>query len=224
MFSQASIAIDFPVSYELEITPGATQGLLVLHGFSDHARAARRRLLGKTSPPGFTLLAPNALFPSPVKEGDGYKEAYSWYFRDPKTGVQLTTPEFAATVLLRLISDLKLGHLTWTILGFSQGGFFAPYLVRAGLNAPLIITSGAAFRPEAYQDLPPVRIHAIHGQDDAILDHQLGKSSFEGIQKMGYGVKFHSFPGLGHTLHEEGRALIRELIATEPPPTGPIAQ
>ena len=180
MLSQAHVDLSFPVSYVFNPASDSTRGLMVLHGFSDHAESVTKRLIGKnTTIEGATLLAPNALFPAPVKKGDEYKEAYSWYFRDPKTGMQMSSPEFAAAAVVKLVNHLDLNHLTWVVLGFSQGGFFAPHLIRAGLNIKTIIAVGAAFRPEAYQGLKPFRLHAIHGQDDQVVEHEVSKNSFE---------------------------------------------
>ncbi len=217
--------LPFQVSYTLEQPPlvdsefveskGKSFGLLVLHGFSDHAVAARKRLLGSEPFQDLTILSPNAVFPAPVKKGNEYREAYSWYFRDPVTGAQMSSPQFAAEALIAMIEKLGLQDKTWIVIGFSQGGFFAPALVQAGLKVKAIIAVGSAYREESYVGLQPVRVHALHGTDDWVVNHDLSRASFDLIQKMGFGHEFHSLVGLGHTLNDEGRALVRKIIQSE---------
>ncbi len=214
-FETLDLEIRVPVSYCLEKNEQSNRALLVLHGFSDNGRAARKRLLGMDSVPGFSVFVPNGIYPSPVKVGDEYKEAYAWYFRDPRTGTQLVAPETAADSLWRLIERLKLSKKLWTILGFSQGGFFAPYLVRHGLNAKTIIAVGSAYRPEAYEGLSPVKVHAIHGEQDEDVPFEVARKSFDGIYDKGYGDSFTALPGVGHRLDDSGRAIIRRLLAEE---------
>ena len=206
------LILPFPVGYELELAPSSKNALLVLHGFSDHGQAAKKRLLGWEPKASHTILAPNGLFPVPVKKADGYRKAYAWYFRDPDTGLELVSPEFAADVIMRLINKLGMLDLDWKILGFSQGGFLAPYLVRAGLNAKNIISVGAAYRPDAYAGLPAVKLSAIHGEADDIVSFATAQSSFEKIKEMGYGKEFYPIPKLAHTLNDEGRALLWKLV------------
>src|SRR4051812_40184877 len=111
--------LSLPVSYSLEPCADSNRGLLVLHGYEDHARAARRRLLGSDSVPGFTVFSPNGLFPCPSYDGTRYKEAYAWYFKDPHSNIQMISPEFAADALIKLIEKVELSSLQWTILAFS---------------------------------------------------------------------------------------------------------
>jgi len=207
-----TLNLPFPMTYELEQAPDSKHGLLVLHGYSDRASSARKRLLGTESVPSHVVLAPNAIFPAPAKIQDHYKEAYAWYFRDPHSGKQMISPDFAAKALIQLIHELKLDSIQWTILGFSQGGFFAPHLIRQGLRAKTIIAAGAAYRAEAYEGLPPTKVYAIHGAKDEVVPLQLSQSSFEVIKKMGYGADYHLIPDLGHTLNDESRKLIRTII------------
>jgi len=214
-FRQTQVTLDVPTTYSLEPCEGSAHGLLVLHGFSDHARSTRKRLLGLDPVPGFIVLAPNAVFPSPVRVGDEFKEAYSWYFRDPTSGKQMISPDFAAQALIQLVRDLGLESLTWTTLGFSQGGFFAPYLLRHGLKVGAMIAVGAAYRPEAYEGLPPVRVYGIHGEADREVPLESAESSFRALERDGYGVSFTRFPGLGHTLHAEGRERVRAILESE---------
>lgn len=206
------LELKISTSYLYEPAPQSHQGLLVLHGFSDHARSVKKRLLGLEPVSGFHVFVPNGLFPSPTKREHEFKEGYAWYFRDPASGNQMIAPEFAAESLLKLISQVGVGHLEWTVLGFSQGGFFAPFLVQAGLDCKKIIGVGAAYRVEAYASLSGVEVYGVHGEKDTIVPFEYAQSSFEALKAQGLGKKFVAIPELGHTMNETGRKMIRELI------------
>lgn len=211
---RCQLALSLPTSYYLERDPDSQKGLLVLHGYADLARSARRRLLGTSPLPNYTSLSPNGLFPCPVEKDDGFKEAYSWYFKDPQSGVEMISPEFAANALLKLIDQLKLNQLEWIILGFSQGGFFAPYLVHAGLTCNRIISCGAAYQSEKWKELKNLTIHAIHGEQDTDVPFEIAQQSFQSLKNLAPHSQFHPIPDLGHSMNEAGRELIRKLLAT----------
>src|ERR1700733_7310861 len=106
-FQRLSLSVSLPASFGLvnpEEDTEAKLGLLLLHGYADNARAIYRRALAASALPHFFILAPNALFPMPVREGSGYKEAYSWFFRDLRSGHEMISPELAAVALCELIA------------------------------------------------------------------------------------------------------------------------
>ncbi|NBX93421.1 MAG: hypothetical protein EB078_04425 [Proteobacteria bacterium] len=213
-FSSQTIPLDIRLetSYLYQPSEKSERGLLVLHGFTDRAQSVKKRLLGDEPVPHFHVLIPNGLFPCPSKKNSEFKEAYAWYFRDPQSGKQMISPEFAAEALMNLIAQVGLDHLDWTILGFSQGGFFAPFLLKAGLNCNTIIGVGAAYRAEAYEGVSLVKVYGIHGAQDEIVPYAQAKSSFEMITRLGYGAKFFTLPDLGHSLNGSGRKIVRELL------------
>ena len=206
------LEVSLATSYLHEPAEGSERGLLVLHGFSDNAVSVKKRLLGSEPLSRFHVVVPNGLFPSPTKKEDEYKEGYAWYFLDPQTRREMISPHFAAESLLKLISQVGLSHLKWTILGFSQGGFFAPYLAKAGLLCERIIGVGAGYRVEAYEGLSHLHVFAIHGEKDVIVPFEQAKAGFELLQKRGMGQKFYAIPDLGHTMNDVCRKIIRDLL------------
>ncbi|MFM8316421.1 MAG: alpha/beta hydrolase [Deltaproteobacteria bacterium] len=209
---KAELEVCLSTSYVYEPSRKTKQGILVLHGFSDHAQSVKKRLLGSDPISDFHVFAPNGLFPSPTKRENEFKEGYAWYFRDPASGKQMISPEFAADALVKLIGQVGLAHLEWTVLGFSQGGFFAPFLVKAGLSCQKIIGVGAAYRVEAYEGLSHLQVFGVHGEKDTIVPFDYAQSSFELLKQRGFGKSFYAIPELGHTLNEAGRKIIREIL------------
>jgi|GEM_PF-1839278 len=187
--------------------------IIVLHGFGDRADSARKRLLGPDAIPAWTIFSPNGLFPYPVDRGQGFKGAYAWYFRDLQSGSEMISPEFAAESLLSLMDHLKILDQKWTIVGFSQGGFFAPHLVRAGLKADRLICVGSGFRPDAYKGIALKKVSAIHGSDDPVISARHSKSDYEKLAALEIEGQFVEFPGLGHSMNDESRALLRSWLS-----------
>jgi predicted esterase len=206
------LEVSLSTSYLYDPAQQSERGLLVLHGFSDHATSVKRRLLGSEPVSGFHVFTPNGLFPSPTRREHQFKEGYAWYFRDPVSGNQMISPEFAAQSLNKLIEQVGLGHMEWTLLGFSQGGFFAPFLLEAGLRCKTIIGVGAAYRVQAYERLSNVQVFGIHGEKDTIVPFEQAKESFNSLKEQGLGKNFYSIPDLGHTMNDSGRKIIRDLL------------
>lgn len=206
------LEVQLSTSYIHEPAAESKQGLLVLHGFSDTAKSVKKRLLGEEPVSQYHVFVPNGLFPSPTKRENEFKEGYAWYFRDPASGNQMVSPEFAAQSLIKLIQQLGLGELTWTLIGFSQGGFFAPFLVQAGLSCRKIIGVGAAYRLEAYEGLSNIEVYGVHGENDRIVPFEDAQASFHPLKERGLGKSFFSIPDLGHTLNDSGRKIIRDLL------------
>ena len=125
----------------------------------------------------------------------------------------MISPTLAAQFLVKLVHTIGLSSLQWTILGFSQGGFFAPHLIQQGLKANTIIGVGAAYRLEDYQGLEKVKLFALHGDQDQDVTYQSGKDSFQKMKEAGIGQEFFSLEGVGHTLNEGGRKIVRDILA-----------
>lgn len=209
------LELKIPTSYLYEPTKSSKSGILVLHGFSDTAQRVKRRLLGEEPVSDYHVFVPNGFFPSPTKRENEFKEGYAWYFRDPVSGNQMISPEFTAQSLIKLIQQEGLGDLTWTLIGFSQGGFFAPFLVKAGLSCKKIIGVGAAYRLEAYEGLSNLEVHGIHGEKDLIVGFEYAQASFQALKEQGIGKSFFSLPGVAHTLNDSGRKIIRDLLSSK---------
>jgi predicted esterase len=217
---EATVELDLriPVPYILEKAPGSKRGILLLHGYNDRANSARRRVFGAKPLEKLTLFAPNGIFPAPVRIKEQHRIAYAWYFRDGDSGLQMSSPEFGADGVMQMIAKLGLQDHSWIVVGFSQGGFLAPYLLNAGLRADSVIAIGAAYRLEAYQllsekrDLSTVTLHAIHGDIDQIIGLDRAKSSYEVIQGLGVKGSFNTLKGVGHTLDVSGQDLVQKLI------------
>lgn len=210
-WQEANFDFSLPVKYHLG--PATKAGLVVLlHGYQDHAYSMLKRLSwAEREDLPFQILASNAPFPVPVWAAGGFKEAYSWYFRDTSRGLTLVPPQTTAARVAKLIKDLGYENTKKVIVGFSQGGYLAPYLAKATPEVRAIIGLGSGYTPEHYEDLKPISVHAIHGSEDKVIDLPRAQSDHASLLSRGFSGSFHIEPGLDHRVDPVLEALVRKL-------------
>ena len=206
---------DFPLPLRYHLSEPRAPGLVIaLHGYQDHALSMLRRL-GWDHPEKlpFRLLAINAPFPVPVWTNEGFKEAYSWYFRDTTRDLTYVAPATTAERLARLLTDLKLDDTPKVLFGFSQGGFLAPYLARLAREVRGIVGFGCGFNAEAYDVLKPLPVYGLHGDQDERVSLERTRREYAHVASLGFPGQFRVLPGVRHRLDAETvEPVVRELI------------
>lgn len=215
----AEVPAKLPMSYRHWQPPNTTRLAIFLHGYADHGGSFLRRLFPKGWPTeleNVALLAPNGLFPVPVKTEEGWREAYSWYFFDEAKMRMLISPDFAVTGIQTLLKQHGLEDTEKTIIGFSQGGFLAPYLAKSLQHVSEIIAVGSGFRPDFYEALPAkqIRLTAIHGDQDEVFQFGAAEKAHRRILDLGFQGEFLTIPGVRHIATPEiGQAICQRLQA-----------
>jgi predicted esterase len=203
-------AFTLPVRYFLSRPVGP--GLVICaHGFQDHALSMLRRIGWWQTDLPFQILALNGPFPVPFWTGGGFKEAYSWYFRDTDAEIMLVDPATTSQTLSQLITELSLENSPKIIFGFSQGGFMAPYLAAKLKNVKGVIGLGCGYKLDAYSKCSPLEVHAIHGMNDERVSIEKSRTEFSNILKVGHRGSFHEIPSLGHKVDAEVEPLVRNI-------------
>jgi predicted esterase len=200
--------------YKQAVKP-SKKTVLLLHGYQDSASALLKRAF--TEDPeefDFNILAPNGLYPVPVKADVGFREAYAWYFVDGARKFVLVAPEIAQENLYRLIGHLNLLDHQFVIVGFSQGGILAPFVAKKLETVSGIVGVGTMFFSEYYKGLDSsLPVDSIHGIDDDVITLQTSQTGYDELKKAeSRPGSFYSIKGLKHTLDDEGRKKLRELI------------
>jgi predicted esterase len=210
-WQEANFEFSLPVRYHLG--PANKTGLVVLlHGYQDNAYSMLKRLSwAEQENLPFQIFASNAPFPVPVWTGSGFKEAYSWYFRDTSRGLTLVPPQTSAARVAGLLKDLGLENERKVIVGFSQGGYLAPYLAKATSNVRAIVGLGSGYTPEHYEDLNPISVYAIHGSEDKVIDLPRAQSDHAKLLARGFTGSFHVEPGLDHRVDPVLESRVRKL-------------
>lgn len=217
----SDVPAKLPMSYRHWIPSSPERLAIFLHGFADHGGSFLRRLFPKGWPSELDnvgLLAPNGLFPVPVRTEEGWREAYSWYFFDEAKMRMLISPDFAVSGIKMLLRQYGLEGIPKTIIGFSQGGFLAPYLAKHIEGVSEIIAVGSGFRADFYEVLPAdkIRLTAIHGDQDEIFPIAAAEKSHRHILDLGFKGDFVSIPGVRHIATPEiGVAISQRLTGSQ---------
>lgn len=208
---RTEVPASLPMTY-LHFNPGPGKPLLVFfHGYSDSAAGFLKRAFPELNSQ-FEILAPNGLFPIPVQKEYGWKRTFAWYFADFSKNETVIPPTVAAEAVEHLIEKLQLRDRPKILLGFSQGGFFLPFVFPRLKNVSKMFAIGAAYRPGDYSHSLPIALDAFHGDSDEVITLQRSKESFEHLKEKNPQGTFYEFKGLGHTMNEEARALLKEKI------------
>jgi len=200
-------------TYFLHHGKGEDRPLLVLaHGFSDSGSSFYRRVapsLGNA----FEVLAPNGLFPQPIRQEGVWKEAYAWFFADLEKNKIYIHPDVSAQAIARIVDDLGLSERPKVLLGFSQGGYFLPYLAKELRNVERMIMIGSGFRGADFAQYGlSLPVSAIHGDADEVIEIKGSRKEFEALGKHNSAGAFHVIPGMTHSLNDQGRAKLKELL------------
>lgn len=204
---------DFPMPVRYHLSPPNQTGLaVIMHGYQDHAGSVLKRLGWDVSAPPFQMLAINAPFPVPVWTADGFKEAYSWYFRDTSRGLTYVSPQTTAQRLGALLEELGLTDTPKVFFGFSQGGFLAPYVAKETRAVRGIVGFGCGFNEEAYDALQPLPVYALHGERDERVSLERTREEYAAVSGKGFPGEFQVLPAVGHKLDTLVEPRIRDLI------------
>jgi predicted esterase len=188
--------------------------VVLLHGFSLRGEWMYRKL-ERVIAEDAIVIAPSGPFPLIQRSSDGrrYELGYSWYFYDPHADEYLIDMKVGADFVRGLLKHLRLDHLPTTLIGFSQGGFLAPF-VAAGLpNCSQVIGIAAQFLSEEIPGSTHYRMDQIHGElDDTVLLAD-AESSHLRLKERGVAGDFKPIAGLGHKIDDQVREALRELLS-----------
>jgi predicted esterase len=214
-----NLNIALPVSYWLR--PGSNSELiLLLHGYQDKGERLYRNLQ-KILPVDSTILAPNGIFPLPYKKENQdetaiprLKLAYGWYFYDSFEKTYHINQAPACQMLQQLVQELFPTPFTkLTIIGFSQGGYLAPFAAASlPQTSKVIIING-----EIKVDLLPQKnfsfpIYAIHGKKDELVDPENCRRSFERFLANGNKGEYFLLENSNHFIDEPIRERLLALL------------
>lgn len=202
-----------PMRYSLW-GPNDSGLVIALHGYQDHALSMMRRIGWWERELPFQVLAINAPFPVPIWTADGFKEAYSWYFRDTERGFTIVSPTEMAERVARLVSDLGLIGKPIVLFGFSQGGYLAPFIGPHFKNLRGLISLGSGYPFEPYKKLAPTRVYALHGDQDERIPIDKSEEAHTHLLQNGFSGEFIRLAGLSHKVDAGVEPLVRRLALT----------
>ncbi len=202
--------------------------ILLLHGYCQSAKSFSYLL--EESLHDKNWICVQAPFPVPVVTKLRTLMGYSWYFFDMKEN-QFYVPMSVATDYLTAVLD-AMGVLPRIrrVVGFSQGGFLAPF---ASLNLPnvaQVIVIGGRLKLEEFQIAAaqrdfwsaetqfclPFRLDHIHGELDTQVDFLLSQQVDQEARQRGIVGQFAAVPKAGHDIVDELTHQLRKSLAFTP--------
>ncbi|MDX9731232.1 MAG: hypothetical protein RBT63_05625 [Bdellovibrionales bacterium] len=213
-----SIAATLPVGFRHRPVQNPKLLAIFLHGYSDHGGSLLRRLFSDGSHvthgdlEHVAILAPNGPFPVPVKNEDGWKKAYAWYFYDMETDQMIIPPDAAIGAIKKLVQENGYETLPKVIVGFSQGGFLAPALGQSLKNVHEIIGIGTGYRTDYYPANTNWVVSGFHGTEDEVISFEQAAEMHDRVLRQGFDGQFVAFPALKHTASSEiGEAVVKRI-------------
>ncbi len=207
------LTVELPVDYVYR--PGDPDGVLVLalHGYEDTGLRVFN-LINRFCPSAMGLLAPNGPYLIPRKIGDSFCPRYSWYFYNGENDRYLVEMTGAVRAVQTILAALNVTHRAIIVVGYSQGGYLAPFVAQAIKQTRHIIGIGCEFLVDELQTLPlTFGADAIHACDDAMVNCKNAQTKFQQLQGRGVKGTFHSIPHGGHQLGRPELEIVRTLLS-----------
>ncbi len=198
--------------YILTGDPKSERLYLLLHGFNESGEKVHKRL-APLLPKDALVLSPNGNFPLPVKRPDeGYTVNFGWYFFDNSTNTYFIDYDLPSEILINLIDELGFKEKKLFIIGYSQGGYLAPFMALKHGNVEKVIGMACVFRHKMFESKPTFPMIAIHGTDDLMVSFEGQKQSVEEMKGAGLNVDFIALEGAGHRLDDQFKKAVSEII------------
>ena len=189
----------------------ARETFLLLHGYSESAEKIFKKLI-PVLPSDATVIALNGPFPLPEKKDDGYRVGFSWYFYDPKSGEYYLDMTTAIDFVVRALEALQLHLAPMTVIGFSQGGYLAPFVAQKLSSVKRVIGIGNEFLADELAGPLNFRMDQIMGALDPIINPSEARARFDQVKLKSRGGKFILLPETAHRIDEHVQKSLGELL------------
>ncbi len=211
---QQTIYPAWNVSYASKPAQSPRRLVILLHGFQQtgsHILNMLEDCFDETS----LVISPNGPFPFPYKTGnaESYRLSYAWYFFDPKTNVFGVPMDLAVNYLAELVAKSELASLPKWVVGYSQGGYLAPFAAKAMTGVERVLSINARYRSEVLHDRYSFRCDAVHGADDPMVDFDRSQRCHAEIIEAGNTGRFHAVKGAGHRITGKLLAGVSEILS-----------
>ena len=200
----------------VKLPKNPTELILLLHGYSESGKVIFERL-EKYLPESAAIVSPNGVFPFAQRKGGDTRKiehemGYSWYFYDFKTDEYIIDMETAIQYCVGLIRQLDLDKLPLRIVGFSQGGYLAPFVGLSSTKTQQVIGIACRFLEDELPQVPSFRMDAVHGDRDDVIEIAGAQESHRRLIQKGVRGRFITVSNTEHRLTLEVREKVRELL------------
>jgi predicted esterase len=187
------------------------EAILFLHGYEQKGQTLIQKL-AKACPPDAKLIAPNGPFPIPRRTETGFKVGYSWYFYDPFQDEYLVDMKTSIQALTSVVDALRLAETPKRIIGFSQGGYLAPFVALALKNVKQVVGISCGYPIDELPSSVNFRWDGIHGKKDEIVDPEGSKRDHFRLEQLGIAGTYTLLENVGHELNDEVADTLRKVL------------
>ena len=170
---------------------------LVLHGVMEKGSRMMRRMQ-QALPENALILAPDGPFPIPTKMKTGYKVRYAWYFFDNIKNIYVIDYQYSTNLLVNLLKALNFDKKQLVIIGYSQGGYLAPFVAQKSPQVKYIIGLACVFKQDLLAEKLTIPFTLVHGRQDSMVSYNGSFSNFEIISKYNKNCYFRSLENTDH--------------------------
>lgn len=210
------IWLNLPLPFDYEIMRPSAKAprelILLLHGYAESGKRILEKLRDAFAD-DVVVVAPNGPFPIPFKTDGGYSVVYTWYLYEPQAQEYFIDMRVAREHLKTGVEKLGFAHLPKRIVGFSQGGYLAPFVAHDLGGAKQVIGIGCEYLIDEWPQPIDFRIDGIHGAEDEINQIDSSRASFEKAKaSSGAPGDFHVIAGTKHKVTSEVRDKVSQLL------------
>ncbi|OFZ55845.1 MAG: hypothetical protein A2428_07480 [Bdellovibrionales bacterium RIFOXYC1_FULL_54_43] len=220
--SRLKISSSLICDYALRAVANPSSLVLLLHGYLQSGPYLFKKL-EPLIPASAIVLAPNAPFPVPVKlkgkpgeipkgTESGFRLGFSWYFYDPSKDDYYIDMESSVEYLKALVRALGYEELPKILVGYSQGGYVAPFAGQAFRRVTRVLGISCQFLDEEIRGAIPFRMDAIHGLSDDWVDAEVAERSHRALVNRGVEGEFILLRNSGHRITSEMADAISEQL------------
>jgi predicted esterase len=207
--------------YQYRAVEGARELILLLHGYTLSGQIMMERF-AHCCPEDAAILAPNGPYPLPERQADGkYRVGFSWYFYNPANDTYFIDRRVAIELLEGMVRALGLAALPKRIVGFSQGGYLAPFAALGLGQVSQIVSVAAEYLPDDLDTAlrarslgwpPGFRADSVHGSEDDIVSLKDSQEGHAGMLARGAKGQFVLLEGEGHRMSASVQRAVRNLL------------
>ncbi len=178
---------------------------ILLHGYGESAQSMLQHFKPLINENKNTICVPNGPFPIPKYDRKckppRWKIIYAWYFFDSSNQTYFINQDYAVSFLYELIIKLNLQKVPCTIIGFSQGGYLAPFVGNVINTCKRVIGINCEFKDKLLPKILPFELIGINGEDDLVVDPINAKKSHQKIINAGNKGNFQLLKNTGHDIN-----------------------
>ena len=177
---RTTLEMNLPCDYLLK-TCESPEVVILIHGYNQDANRFYKKLK-PALPNNKNILVPNGPFPIPKFVKDHYEIGFSWYFFDKNSKTYFIDQTPAREFLKNLLHKLGFLDKSVTIVGYSQGGYLAPFLGQSLPNTQQVIALAAEYLPKLNDQQVKFRCDSIFGSNDEFVNPNHIAENFKALK------------------------------------------